>query len=306
MRNVIVPQIFKLLAYLPLGVARFLGVVVGTCMYLVKGRAYRVTLKNLRACFPHLSQHELRQLTRESLIETAKTAAEVSLIWHNSWDWLKSKIVAVEGEALLRAELAKGRGLIALAPHLGNWEVVAPYLASIAPLTAMYQPVAIPAMDKMILAGRSKCNIDMAPTNRKGVAMLLKSLQQGNIVGILPDQLPKKDAGSEFAPFFGHETLTMSLVHSLINRTQCRAISLFAMRVPGGFKIIVLPANETIYEEDAIRSITGLNCSVEACVRLAPAQYQWEYNRFRFPKTHEAMREQKKHAFACKSKLSSH
>jgi KDO2-lipid IV(A) lauroyltransferase len=306
MKNCVVPIVFKCLARLPLGVARALGVVAGTCAFFVKGRSYRITHKNVRACFPHLSATETQALTRESLIETAKTATEVAIIWHNSWAWLQSKIVAVEGEELLRAELAKGRGLIALAPHLGNWEVIAPYLASIAPLTAMYQPVSIPALDKLILDGRSKCNINMAPTNRKGVCMLLKALQQNNIVGILPDQLPKKDAGSEFAPFFGHEVLTMSLVHSLLTRTQSRVISLFAMRVPGGFKVIVLPAEETIYSDDVIQSITGLNISVERCVHLAPAQYQWEYNRFRFPKSHKIMREQKKHAFDCKSSCNTH
>lgn len=298
MRNTLVPQIFKCLSYLPLNAARALGTFIGWCMYNSKGRAYRITLKNIRACFPQLNDPQ--QLTRESLIETAKTAAEASIIWRNSWEWLNSKIVEVEGENLLRAELAKGRGLIALAPHLGNWEVIAPYLASIAPLTAMYQPLDIPAMDKLILDGRSKCNINMAPTNRKGVMMLLKALQQGNIVGILPDQLPGKDAGSEFASFFGQDVLTMSLVHSLINRTQSRAIALFAKRVPSGFKVIVLPADEAIYSEDILVSLRGLNASVENCVHLAPAQYQWEYNRFRLPKAHQRAREQKKNMFACK------
>ncbi len=300
MRNTLVPQIFKCLSVLPLAFARALGAVIGTCIWLKKGRSYRITLKNICVCFPHLSAHAAQTLTRESLIETAKTAAEVSIIWRNSWGWLQSKIIEVEGEELLRNELAQGRGLIALAPHLGNWEVIAPYLASIAPLTAMYQPVAIPAMDKLILAGRSKCNINMAPTNRKGVCMLLKALQQGNIVGILPDQLPKKDAGSEFAPFFGQQALTMSLVHSLLSRTESRVISLFAKRVPGGFKVIILPADAAIYSANEIQSITGLNASIESCVRLAPAQYQWEYNRFRFPKAHQNVREQKKFAFSCK------
>jgi KDO2-lipid IV(A) lauroyltransferase len=164
----------------------------------------------------------------------------------------------------------------------------------------MYEPAPIPAMDDLILAGRSKCNITMAPTNRKGVCILLKALQQGNIVGILPDQLPKKDAGSEFAPFFGQEVLSMTLVHSLISRTQSRVISLFAKRVPGGFKVIVLPADESIYSEDVVQSVTGLNKSVENCVHLAPTQYQWEYNRFRLPKAHQDIREQKKFAFSCR------
>jgi KDO2-lipid IV(A) lauroyltransferase len=300
MRNTLVPLIIKCLACLSLPAARALGTVIGRYLWLAKGRSRQRTLKNIGSCLPHLSPQEVQILAQESLVETGKTAAEAPVIWRNTWEWLSSKIVEVEGEDILRAELAKGRGLVALAPHLGNWEVIAPYLASIAPLAAMYEPTPIPAIDELILSGRSKCNITMAPTNRKGVCILLKALQQGNIVGILPDQLPKKDAGSEFAPFFGHEVLTMTLVHSLISRTQSRAISLFAKRVPGGFKVIVLPADEAIYSDDVVQSVTGLNKSVENCVHLAPAQYQWEYNRFRFPKTHQDAREQKKFAFACK------
>jgi Kdo2-lipid IVA lauroyltransferase/acyltransferase len=222
MRNVIVPHIIKGLARLPLPAARALGSFIGRCAWLTKGRSRRLTLKNVSACFPQLSATEVQTFAQQSLIETAKTATEAGVIWRNSWEWLQSKIVEVEGEDILRAELAKGHGLVALAPHLGNWEVIAPYLASIAPLAAMYEPAPIPAMDDLILAGRSKCNITMAPTNRKGVCILLKALQQGNIVGILPDQLPKKDAGSEFAPFFGHDVLTMTLVHS---KMSCNPLS---------------------------------------------------------------------------------
>lgn len=291
MRNFVVPQLFKCLSCLPLGAARAVGALVGHCMWLGRGRSRRITLKNIHACFPQLCAREVSKLAHQSLIETAKTGAEAGLIWRKPESWLKSRIVSVEGEELLRQELAKGCGLVALAPHLGNWEVIAPYLASIAPLTAMYQPVPIPALDEMILAGRSKIDIQMAPTNRKGVCMLLKALQRGEIVGILPDQHPKKDAGAEMANFFGHETLTMSLVHSLISRTQARAVALFAKRVPGGFSVIVLPADEAIYSDDPLVSVQGLNTSVENCVRLAPAQYQWEYNRFRFPKSHQLARE---------------
>jgi len=300
MRSTIVPCIIKSLARLPLPVARALGTVIGRCVWLSKGRPRERTLKNISACFPHLSSAEIQTFAQASLIETAKTIAEAPIIWRNSWEWLSSKIVAVEGEDILRAELAKDQGLVALAPHLGNWEVIAPYLASIAPLAAMYAPTPCPAVDELILSGRSKCNITMAPTNRKGVCMLLKALQQGNIVGILPDQLPKKDAGSELAPFFGQEVLSMTLVHSLISRTQSRVISLFAKRVPGGFKIIVLPADEAIYSDNIAQSVLGLNKSVENCVHLAPTQYQWEYNRFRFPVGHQEARKQKQLAFSCK------
>jgi KDO2-lipid IV(A) lauroyltransferase len=136
-------------------------------------------------------------------------------------------------------------------------------------------------MDALVLSGRSKLDISMAPTNRKGVMQLLKALQQGLIVGILPDQVPEKDAGGGIAPFFGQPALTIGLIHGLIQRTDCRVVSVVAERVAGGFVIKVLDVDPAIYSEDQYTSLAGLNASVESCVRCAPAQYQWEYKRFR-------------------------
>ena len=45
--------------------------------------------------------------------------------------------------------------------------------------------------------------------------------------------------------------------------------------------IVVLEADGQIYSAEQLESVTGLNASVAACVRRAPAQYQWEYKRFR-------------------------
>lgn len=281
MKDYLAPLIVKLLALMPLCVVRVLGYLLGQIMWWVNGRAAKITRENIRLCFPELSPTEQQRLTKRSLQETAKTAMEAGTIWRNSWSWLDSKIVAKEGDDLLRSKLAQGKGVLVLAPHHGNWEVVAPYLASVANLTAMYQPLDNPKMDELVYAGRSKLNISMAPTNRKGVMMLFKALQGGTIVGILPDQVPAADAGGAVAPFMGQPALTMTLVHGLIQRTGCAVCSCYAERVEGGFKMVVMEADPAIYSEDQLTSVAGLNASVAACVARAPAQYQWEYKRFR-------------------------
>jgi KDO2-lipid IV(A) lauroyltransferase len=287
MKDRLLLMLFGLIGRLPLGVSRVLGTLMGYLVWIGQGRAVRITRRNIQLCFPELNPDEQKQLVRESLLETARTAAEAPAIWRNSWDWLRQRILAVEGEELLRQRLAQGKGLLVLAPHHGNWEVVAPYLASVAPLTAMYQPLKSAALDQLVLSGRSKLDITMAPTNRRGVMMLFKTLQQGKIVGILPDQVPDKDAAGGVAPFFGQPALTVGLIHGLIQKTGCGLVSVVALRVPGGFKVQVLDVDERIHSEDQTQSLTGLNASVEACVRLAPAQYQWEYKRFRrLPEPH--------------------
>lgn len=281
MSNQIIPLLIRITASLPLGLLRALGSFLGLVMWYSNSRSARITLDNLVHCFPELNESERRQLAIQSLQETAKTVMEAGSIWLHPWSWLQGKIVAMEGDEILRAKLANGKGVLVLAPHHGNWEVVAPYLASVAPLTAMYQPLENPAMDSLVLSGRSKLNISMAPTNRKGVMMLFKALQSGNIVGILPDQVPDRESGSEVAPFFNQPALTMTLVHGLIQRTGCAVCSCYAERVPGGFKIVVMEAEAPINSPDQQLSVAGLNASVAACVRRAPAQYQWEYKRFR-------------------------
>lgn len=292
-KNHLAPLLVKTMAYLPLGMLRGVGGLVGRMVWWMNGRSAKVTRTNIAHCFPELSPAEQVRLSKQSLQETAKTAMEAGAIWRNSWAWLDGKIVTKEGDELLRAKLAEGKGVLVLAPHHGNWEVVAPYLASVANLTAMYQPLDNPKMDQLVLAGRSKLNITMAPTNRKGVMMLFKALQGGTIVGILPDQVPARDAGGEVAPFMGQPALTMTLVQGLIQRTGCAVCSCYAERVTGGFKIVVMDADPAIYSEDQHTSVTGLNASVEACVRRAPAQYQWEYKRFRrlppeYPRVYQA------------------
>ncbi len=295
MKDHLAPLLVKLFARLPLCLLRVLGNLLGRFMWLLNGRAAKITRENIRLCFPELTPVEQTALAKQSLQETAKTAMEAGAIWRHSWAWLDGKIVTKEGDDVLRSKLAQGKGVLVLAPHHGNWEVVAPYLASVANLTAMYQPLENPKMDELVLAGRSKLNISMAPTNRKGVMMLFKALQGGTIVGILPDQVPAKEAGGEVAPFMGQPALTMTLVHGLVQRTGCAVCSCYAERVDGGFKIVVMEADPAIYSEDLQTSVAGLNASVAACVKRAPAQYQWEYKRFRrlppeYPKCYQFKR----------------
>jgi KDO2-lipid IV(A) lauroyltransferase len=55
-----------------------------------------------------------------------------------------------------------------------------------------------------------------------------------------------------------------------------------ALRLPGGgFKLVFTEADDAIYADDLQQSLAGLNRSIEAVVRVAPEQYQWEYKRFK-------------------------
>jgi KDO2-lipid IV(A) lauroyltransferase len=115
----------------------------------------------------------------------------------------------------------------------------------------------------------------------RGVKALLKALKAGESVAILPDQTPAEGSG-EFADFYGQQTYTMTLVHTLIKRTGAKVVSGGAQRTGSNqFHLQFQPAPEAIYSDDMLTSVAGLNECVKQCIELCPEQYQWEYNRFK-------------------------
>lgn len=273
--------LLTLLAKLPLSLNRRFGILLGEGLWFSRSRSRKVTEKNLQLCLPHLTATEQADLARRSLREFGKTMTEMGAVWL----WPAPRIMALirkfHGREILEDSVEQQHGVIVLAPHIGNWEVLGPFLGREYAATVLYQPPKSAALDALILGARSRNGLQMAPTNRRGVLVMLKTLQQGGVVGILPDQVPAPESGL-FVPYFGVPALTMTLVSSLVKKTSARVVCAYAQRLPrGGFDIFFEPADEAIYDADVARSLLGLNRSIEMCVRKLPEQYQWEYKRFK-------------------------
>jgi len=277
----------RLCSWLPLSVLHRLGTMAGYLMAWFATDARRITEVNLRLCFPQLSEVERGRLVRESLIETACTAFELGLIWVAPAPRALGSIVKITGEHVLQTAREKGKGVIIIAPHLGSWELSGLYLANRGAITSLYKPPRLDGLQTFMTDVRGRNGATLVPTNRKGVALLFKALERGEMIGILPDQEPPLDGGV-FAPFFGTPALTMTLVSKLAARTGAPVVSIFAKRLPGsaGFEIILANAHADVAHSDIHVASAALNQSVMECVQQAPAQYQWEYRRFKHQPDH--------------------
>jgi KDO2-lipid IV(A) lauroyltransferase len=147
------------------------------------------------------------------------------------------------------------------------------------PLTVLYRPPRQKWVKSLIIAGRSREQLRLAPTNRRGVQLLLKSLHSGQAIALLPDQAPKSAAGV-WADFFGRPAYTMSLVRKLQQSTGASLISVFSKRLPcgTGFELEFEPVASENFDESI------LNRLVENLVRRCPEQYLWSYNRHKVPR----------------------
>ncbi|SDK14746.1 lysophospholipid acyltransferase family protein [Billgrantia gudaonensis] len=253
----------------------------GPLVHAFSRRERQVTEINLAQVYPELADKDRRRLARASLTHSAATMLELGLAWMAPPKRVEASILEVHGRELLDAARTEGRGVIVLAPHFGNWEVLNFWLSGHFPFTAMYEPPKIAPLDPVIRQGRERMGARLVPTNPRGVAALLKALKRSEAVGILPDQEPSWGSGV-FAPFFGRLAYTATLLPKLVARTEARVVTGVARRLPGrGFAIHFLAADERVYSTDEGESASGVNACVEAAIALDPAQYQWEYKRYR-------------------------
>jgi KDO2-lipid IV(A) lauroyltransferase len=272
----------RFLALLPLGAVRALGALLAKLCWMLQTRMARTTLTNLELCFPALSAQERQALAKASLKQTFQTITEAGAVWLWPAARILGLVTEVEGLGLLQAAKAENRGVLLLGPHLGNWEVLGLFLnaCGCGPISLLYQAPDSPALDRLIFKARSRTGAKMVATDNKGVAELLKTLRAGEIVGLLPDQVPP-DSGGEFAPFFGKPALTMTLLNRLQQKTGARVVTGYAKRIEGGFRMIFREPVPEIHASDLPTALAALNRSVEAVVMEAPSQFQWEYKRFK-------------------------
>lgn len=184
------------------------------------------------------------------------------------------------GAALVDDALAAGRGVVIVAPHIGNWELLNRWYAHRWGVTAMYQPPRVRALEAAMRAARERDGARLVPADAGGLRALVRTLRQGRSVGVLPDQVPARGHGV-MAPFFGLPALTVTLVQRLVRATGARAVSGAAIRTPRGYEIRFEALPPAIADARAEVSAAVLNAHIETIVRRWPTQYQWTYKRFK-------------------------
>ncbi|PCM42802.1 lysophospholipid acyltransferase family protein [Marinobacter sp. ANT_B65] len=282
LKYLIVAGLLRIAGCLSLANAQRIGKFVGLLMWKFPTQPREVTDINLSICFPELSQPDHAAMTKESLKNTGMTMLEVPLMWEWPVEKCLDLIRETEGLELIDEAMSDGSGLILLAPHLGNWELAGLFFSSRYKMAALYSPPNMPEFEDYMIRVRGRLGSELVRGDRRGLGRLTSILREGGVAGILPDQSPR-GKGNAFAPFFGMEVKTMTLVSKLMQRTGAKALVTYAERLENaeGFRVVVRQTEPDLDSKDAVTATTALNRTIEQCIRNIPGQYQWEYKRMR-------------------------
>ncbi len=269
----------RLLALLPFSVVQFVGRFIGWTAWIIRSKSANITRTNIRRCFPAMSESDRTTLAKQSLQHTGCLLAETGIVFHWPAEKIENLLVEVEGDALIETAIAEHRGILLLAPHYGNWDILSLYLGRFG-VTALYDPPRIAALELPIRDARARTGSILLPIDASGLRGVYGALKTGKLVGILPDQVPSRSAGL-YVPFFGQPALTMTFAHRLISATKPIVIMGNALRQREGFRIELRTVDAAIHASTAEDSLAAMNTAIEELVLENPAQYQWEYKRFK-------------------------
>ena len=274
--------LFRLSAKLPLAFLHGVGAVFGWVIYGMSPNYRRHLRENLSQ-----AGYADARARRAAIASAGRMLAEAPALWFRDHAEVAALVREVSGVEAAYAARARGEALLFLTPHMGCFEVTAQYLAHKAmaeglSVTVLYRPSRIAWLEPVMLAGRSRANVRLAPADVSGVRQIFAALRAREPVGLLPDQVPSRGEG-EWAPFFGRPAYTMTLAAKLAERQGVACFLAYARRLPGGrgYDIVLRPYPKAVSGESPARH---LNRALESIVRECPEQYLWGYNRYKVPR----------------------
>lgn len=273
--------LFRLLAWLPLGVLHSLGTVIGRLTNVVSATYATRTRENLRLSHVVEREDECQKILSASIDESGKSIAELAWIWGRPYEEVVAKVQQCVGLEHIETAQACGKGVIFLTPHLGCFEISALYAAQRMPITVLYRPPKLRWLESVMRGGRERGQARLAKADVSGVRLLYKALKRGEAIGLLPDQVPSRGEG-EWADFFARPAYTMTLVGRLAQSSGATVLIAYSERLPRGEGYVIhvkpLPLDFSVSVPQQI------NTALELVIRACPAQYLWSYNRYKIPR----------------------
>jgi KDO2-lipid IV(A) lauroyltransferase len=270
--------LFYLITLLPIDFIRS-AINLYTKLSLYKNSSvYKLTMCNIKICFPDLSDAEKALLAKESFIETFVSGYETLQSWTRPIHISGKKIFRIENNYLISQNINK-KGLAIIAIHNRSVDMLLKWINSKTNTTTLYKKVKIKYLDKFVRKQREENNNEVYETNINGVRKIFKAFIDNKVVCLAADQVPKRGMG-EYIKFFNTDAYTTTLAASMVYKTKKPAVFICINSFENNrLGITIKPSKENIYNDSEYK--LSVNQSIEELIKINPKDYSWEYKRFR-------------------------
>jgi KDO2-lipid IV(A) lauroyltransferase len=257
---------------------------LGRILFNVDKKHRRIAMDNLTYAFGHQKQpEEIEKIARQVFINLAKVVFEVG--WSLNLDEIRlSKHFKIDGYHHLKKAYEKGKGVLLLTAHCGNWELLSVVGAMIKfPISIVVRPLDFKPLDHFIFNLRTRFGGKIIPKQRS-IRTIIRSLDRGEMVLLLMDQNVDWYEGV-FVDFMGHRACTNKGLALLALKTGAPVVPVFMVREKSGFRAEFGPEIFTVKTGDKQKDIEintqEYNRVIENFIRRYPDQWFWVHQRWK-------------------------
>ncbi len=273
------------LSVLPWNTAVAMGARLGLLGHWPVGIRRTVVREQIAFAFPELSQADVERIARASYISLGTTTIETALMASLDRQHLLDLVSETKGFHHFEEAHARGRGVIVVTGHLGNWELGGAYLAARGvPMDAIVRRQGNPLFDRYLNETRRTLGIEIV-NDFEAVRRIPRSLKAGRTVGFIADQ-GLLNLASTFVPFFGRLAKTPRGPGVFALRMGIPVVFAAMIRQADGryhMNLEPVPVHETgDREADVDRVVADYTQVLERWVRQVPEQYFWHHKRWKW------------------------
>ena len=277
----------KLIPRIPLNVSYTVARIFSKLSLKLLKRKKNAILGNLDVAFGgRVSKEEKMEIAREMVTNFFKNFFECFYLASNFRNKI-DHLVTIEGSEQLHKALARGKGVIALSAHFGNYALLGAVMVKEKyPFHMVIRHSRSKPVARMFQKFRDVSGHKTIPTQpwRDCVKKILNCLKNNEIVCLITDE--NKRRGGVNVDFFGKETATATGPAVFSLRTGAPIIPVFMVRQQdNNHKIIIDPPLEftlTGNHNKDVHHITS-RCTecIESYVKAYPTQWFWLNRRWK-------------------------
>lgn len=231
------------------------GEFIGKLMWPMVNLRRRSIVRNLRiACAP-LDPAEADRMARESFIRTVANLVSSSISPKSRGGKIDEMLV-VENPELLEEAIGKGRGVVILLAHMGNWELLTRlnhFFPKGTKSGAFYRPLNNLVLNERVLKAREADGTQLF-SKRDSLHQVGGFLRDNGVIGILADQ--RVAYQGEVVSFFGRLTRVSPLPSLLARRCKSEVLALSLRTVaPGKWSARYHKVDKPYHSENCMKAL---------------------------------------------------
>ena len=277
--------LLRSLEILPVAIALPLAEWAGIAFGSTIGRWRRVAQDNLRAAMPGLDAVGRRAV----ICGVYRNLGRVALALAKLPRWSRDQVrrhVQFEGMEHFLAARAKGRGVLLLTAHLGNWELGALAHGAVAgPMGVVVRPLPNRRLDRLVESRRS-AHGNRVIAKRGGAREIFRELSVNGTVGILADQHASTEEAVR-VEFFGMPAAANKGFAQIALRSGAAVVPAMARwdRSKRQHVVTYLPEIDVQRSKDPSQDVAintqRFQSALEELIRESPEQWLWIHRRWK-------------------------